>query len=104
MLSVIQSDTLTELIGVGFAALLGVIGWFIRRWIKGLETLVNQRGDNIEGQVDGVASHVVILDNKVDAVRESVAEVRGALGMPVTPVPLPEPVAIRGRHPWGLPR
>lgn len=93
-----HSDLMVTVLGVVLAVAFSGLGWLLRRWINGLTKLVNSRGDNIEGQVDAVATHLQLLDNKVTNTQISVAEVRGKLGMAMPP----EPVA--AAHPWGNPR
>ena len=88
--------------GAIIAAALGGLGWLIKRWVAGLNKLVNARGDNIEGQVQQTNVHLLLLDDKVTSTHISLAEVRGKLDMPVEP-PLIGALPRGSAHPWGRP-
>jgi hypothetical protein len=82
-----SADVIGAIVGASVAAFLSLVGLIIRasvqRWIRSLTTLVNARGDNVEGQVQQVATHVILLDDKITSVQMSNAEIRGKLGLPV---------------------
>lgn len=79
----------SEIVGAVVTGLVAAIGYgvrhSVRKFIGDLKSLVNSRGDNIEGQVEILKTHVQTVDRKVTSTQISVAEIKGRLGMAVLP-------------------
>lgn len=81
----IAGEIIAAIVGVVLTAGLGAIAWFFRQWARGLSDKVDNRADDLKAQINETAGTVEVLGVKVDDTRESLAEVRGAVGLAQRP-------------------